>query len=163
MYLPRGYQEKEATSLTGAGNVPSHPNRWGRRRTPNKRFGLGRGKSHFPNRDPAEIKAEGINIWSSLRSCLPVLTSAYHWQNSTGSWSAKEPGGCRTASQGTEEGSEGGGGNVRVNGKYTQQSTQESSKAKRKRGRRRARRAWGKVLGLNRVVRRKWYFRKDLK
>lgn len=77
---------------------------------PTKGVALGEENSHFANRDPAEIDAEGINVWSCLHSCLPVLTSAYHWQNSTGSWSAKEPGRCRTASQGTEKGSEGGGG-----------------------------------------------------
>jgi hypothetical protein len=62
-----------------------------------------------------------------------------------------------------EKGRGGGGGNVKVNEEYTQQSTQEINKPRRKTGRSRARRAWGKVLNFNTVVRRKWYFRKDIK
>lgn len=116
---------------------------------PTRGVALGEENSHFPNRDPAEINAEGINVLSSLHSCLLVPTSAFHWQDSTGSQSAKEPGKCRTASQGMEKGRGGGGGNVKVNEEYTQQSTQEINKPRRKTGRSRARRAWGKVLNFN--------------
>lgn len=152
--LPPSWEQVMSQAIPTDEDIEGHPTRG---------VALGEENSHFPNRDPAEINAEGINVRSSLHSCLPLPTSAFHWQDSTGSQSAKEPGRCRTASQGTEKGREGGGGNAKVNGECTQESALESNKARRKRGRSRARRAWGNILNFNRVVRRKWYFRKILK